>query len=119
MTPNRFGLRTVMVVMLLLALGLAYGPYMLRRAKYADHYRRLTEAAANWKREQHRKEGYSFQAANDTWLSVHTAELWVADDYSRAIYYGAKPDPRRFFVVPPGKWVDTIDEVFAVWDEYD
>lgn len=105
--------------MLLLALGFSFGPYIIRRARYADHYRRLSEVAANWKRQPHRCEAYSFQAANGTWLSVYTAEQIVADDYSTATYDGATPDPSRFFVVPPGKWVDTIDEVFAVWDSFD
>jgi hypothetical protein len=29
---------------------------------------------------------------------------------------GLPEDPSRFFVVPPGIWVDDIDNVIAVWD---
>lgn len=119
MIPRRFTIRTAMAVVLLFALGFAFCPYIVRRAKYRDHYSRLSEAAAKWKRQPHRCEGYTFQAANGTWLSVSTAEKFDSDDYSTATYYGAMPDPSRFFVIPPGKWVDTIDDVFAVWDSYD
>lgn len=119
MIPRRFTTRTAMAFVLPLALGFAFGPYIVRRAKYIDHYSRLTEAAAKWKRQPHQCEGYTFQAASGTWLSVSTAEKIVSDHYSTATYYGAMPDPNRFFVVPPGKWVDTIDDVFAIWDSYD
>ena len=119
MIPRRFTIRTAMLVMLIAGLAFAFGPYVLRRARYVNQYRHLSEVAAKWKRQSHRCEGYSFQAANGTWLSVSTAEQIVADDYSAATYDGATPDPSRFFVVPPGKWVDTIDDVFAVWDDYD
>lgn len=31
---------------------------------------------------------------------------------------GLPEDPSRFFVVPPGVWVDDIDDVIIVWDRY-
>ncbi|QDV62602.1 hypothetical protein [Crateriforma conspicua] len=31
---------------------------------------------------------------------------------------GLPEDPSRFFVVPPGIWVDDIDDVVTVWDHH-
>ncbi|WP_413431593.1 hypothetical protein [Crateriforma spongiae] len=108
-----------MLLVLIAGLVFAFGPYVFRRVKYFDHYQHFTEVAAKWKRQPNHCEGYTFQASNGIWLSASTAEQKVADDFSTVTYDGATPDPSRFFVVPPGKWVDTIDEVFATWDEYD
>ncbi len=119
MIPRRFTNQTVLVTLLVAGLAFAIGPFVLRRVKYLNQYQHLSGAAAKWKRQPHHCEGYTFQAANGTWLSVSTAEKIVADDYSTATYDGATPDPSRFFVVPPGKWDDTIDDILAVWDDCD
>lgn len=43
-------------------------------------------------------------AGNESWNST--------EESTRA------PDPNRYFVVPPGKWVDTIDDVILTWDNH-
>ena len=40
-------------------------------------------------------------------------ESWTTTEES-----SRSPDPSRYFVVPPGKWVDTIDEVIVTWDNH-
>lgn len=95
------------------------GPMIYRRARFAEHYERLAISAAGWERTPGLAEGYEFQASNGVWLSVWTCEHSFADKYSLAVCDDATPDSSRFFVVPPGKWVDTIDDVITTWDEYD
>lgn len=119
MTLKRFSLRTALIGVFIAAILFAFGPRIYRCVKYIGHYQRLTTLAASWTREPNKCEGYTFRAANGTWLSVSTAEQEVSKDFSTATYNGAMPDPNRFFVVPPGKWVDSIDEVLATWDNYD
>ncbi|TWT75795.1 hypothetical protein CA13_73680 [Planctomycetes bacterium CA13] len=116
---KRFTIKTALLVTVIAAVAFRYGPWLYRRTKYINHYQRLTEQAANWERRPHHAEGYTYQARNGVWLMVSTSEHEVADDYSTATYTGATPDPNRFFVVPPGKWVDTIDDVFVTWDKFD
>lgn len=117
--PKRFSIKTALAFTAITAIAFCVGPRLYRRTKYINHYRHLTEQAAKWKRQPHHAEGYTYQAGNGVWLMVSTAEHEVADDYSTATYTGSTPDPKRFFVVPPGKWVDSIDDVFATWDNYD
>ena len=116
---TRFSIRTVFIAICVAALVFSIGPNLYRRAKFVDHYKRLRKLSAEFERRPGRAEGYEFQAANGVWLSVWTCEHTFADKYSLAVYDGAPPDPNRFFVVPPGKWVDTIDDVLATWDAFD
>ncbi|QEG01440.1 hypothetical protein Mal15_55160 [Stieleria maiorica] len=33
-----------------------------------------------------------------------------------AIDYSMPHEPQRFFVMPPGIWVDDVDQIMDVWD---
>ena len=119
---KRFSIRVLLVVTCLAAIVLRFGPNLYRRVKFVDHYNGLAAASADWERKPIRgsAEGYEFRADNGVWLSVWTSEHSYVDKYSLAVpTEDAIPDPRRFFVVPPGKWVYTIDDVIATWDEFD
>lgn len=117
--PKRFSIRTALTIIAIAAIAYACGPWTYRRVKYIEHYPALIEWASDVKRMPNHAEGYTFQGRDGQWFSVSTCKHEVADDFSTMTYSGATPDPSRFFVVPPGKWVETIDEVLATWDRYD
>lgn len=119
MMPKRISIRGLLIVIACVAVACGLARPTYRRIKWFDHRSRLVDWAANLKRERQRNESYAILWGAGQQFVVSTSELIVAPDYSSATYDGATPDPIRFFVVPPGKWVDTIDDVLDTWDEYD
>ncbi|MFO0943277.1 MAG: hypothetical protein U0930_21290 [Pirellulales bacterium] len=73
----------------------------------------------NVKRTPNKCESFAVLAANGQWLTASTAFQEVGEVFEDARYDGAMPDPKRFFVIAPGKWVDTVDQILDTWDEYD
>jgi hypothetical protein len=53
----------------------------------------------------------------DTFLP--TALQQVGRAPAEATFDGAKPDLKCLFIVPPGNWVDTIDQILDRWHEND
>ena len=103
--------------MLIVAVAFYFVPPLVRRMKFADQYHFLKNNT--WQRVAHKTEGYEFLAPNGALLSVFTAEHEYNEKTGFVEPTSYAPDPTRFFVVPPGKWVNTVDEVLETWDYYD
>lgn len=103
--------------MLVVAVACCFAPTLHRRVKFADPYHALKNNA--WRRSQGIAEGHEFRAPNGARLSVWTTEHKFVAATGLVEPTNYTPDPTRFFVVPPGKWVRTVDEVLEVWDLYD
>ena len=121
--PKRISIRAALLGVAIVAMGFAFGPNLYRRVKYFDKYQQLTNRAAQWNRTDGSVECYIHQAPNGRLLGVFTSEQEFPPPFGpyRSPLYNerARVDPERFFVVPPGIWVNTIDQVFATWDNYD
>lgn len=119
----RVSIRAVLICVALAAFAFAFGPYLYRRVKYFDKYMQLTTEAAQWTRKDGHVEYYIHKSPNGRVLGVFTSEQGFPGPFTSrtgSLYNDqATVDPERFFVVPPGKWVKTIDQVFATWDDYD
>ncbi|MDP1561823.1 MAG: hypothetical protein Q8M16_10635 [Pirellulaceae bacterium] len=112
-----FSIRTALFAMFIVAVGLYFVPTLYRRMKFAVQYNFLENN--NWKRVQGISEGYEFNAPNGQMLAVYTTEREYNDETDLFEPTSFTPDPTRFFVFPPGKWVNTVDEVLESWDYYD
>jgi hypothetical protein len=79
--------------------------------------------AGNLTRSHSAPESYVLPGPNGIQLSVMTVEPVIVRDAegfikSAIIGGNSTPDPKRFFVIPPGKWVDDIDQMIEAWDQY-
>ncbi|MCM2375120.1 hypothetical protein [Aporhodopirellula aestuarii] len=117
MFSKQFSIRAALLATFVVAVAWFFVPTLHRRIKFADQYNALKNNA--WRRSQGTADGHEFFAPNGTLLSVWTTEHEYVEEsgYIEAKHY--TPDPTRFYVVPPGKWVDTVDEVLETWDLYD
>jgi len=116
---RRFSLQRLLFFVLVLAFAFAVGPYVYRQARYFPQLNKLRSWASEVKRLPNRPESISMPMGGGRRISISTAEKAVAADYSSATMEAdANPDPARFFVVPPGKWVVSIDEAVAAWEQH-
>ncbi len=118
-SKRTFSLRGLLLVVAFVAIGLAVFPPFYRRLKWRDDRIRLIDWSKNVKRTPNKCETFTIRASNGQWLTASTAFQEVGQDFDQATYDGAMPDPKRFFVIPPGKWVDTIDQILDTWEEFD
>ena len=106
-----------MVATFVAAIAYCIVPTFYRRIKFGDQYKALNEI--EWRRTQGTADGYEFRASNGKMLSVWTTEHEYVDKSGLVEPKSYTPDSSRFFVVPPGVWVDTVDEILKTWDQYD
>ena len=118
MRAFRFSLRNLIIVITLLAVLLAVVPAVHRWYVWAPHQKSLYEWDAGLKRLPNKGEAQSIQLSSGQYLTVSTTELEFADDYSSATFNGQPVRDRGYFVVPPGKWVDTTPEAIRVWQKH-
>jgi hypothetical protein len=115
----QFSLRRLLVFVLVIAVAFAVGPYMYRQVCYFPQLWKLRSWAAEVKRLPSEAESISVPMGGGRRISISTVEKTVAADYSSAtIKADATPDPNRFFVVPPGKWVESIDDAVVAWEQH-
>lgn len=117
MFSKKFSIRTALFAMFIVAIALYFVPPLLRRMKFAVQHNFLEKKT--WQRVQGISEGYEFHAPNGQLLAVYTTEREYNDETDLFEPTNFAPDPTRFFVLPPGKWVNTVDEVLETWDYYD
>lgn len=118
-SAQRYSLRTLLLGISAMALLLAAIAQIRYQVKWGEHREMLTRWSAGLKRQPHQSEDFTLGKRNGRWLIVSTAEHEVAKDFADYTYDGKMPDPSRYFVIPPGKWVDTVDEIIATWEDYD
>lgn len=117
MMKPRFTIRTVLIATFVVAVACCFAPTHYRRMKFADQYNGLNEK--EWRRSQGTADGYEFLAPNGAMLSAWTTEHEFVTGSGLVEPKNYSPDATRFFVVPPGKWVNTVDEILETWDHYD
>ncbi len=117
MFSKQFSIRTALFATFIVAVACCFVPTLHRRMKFADQYNALKNN--EWRRSQGTAEGHEFHAPNGELLSAWTTEHGYADETGLVEPKSYTPDPTRFFVVPPGKWVNTVHEVLEIWDHYD
>ena len=118
MLPVRFSLRTLIATVAVVASLLAVAPTLHCWYVWAPYRESLDEWAASLKRLPNKCESKTVQLPSGNWVGVSTAELDVADDYSTAGYSGQPVRDRGYFVIPLGKWVDTIPDVVRTWHKH-
>lgn len=133
MLPSRYRIRTLLAVIALIAVGLAVYPRVRRHLQWRSARIAVEKWASQLKRDPNGAvESYihlnlSFDPANTSPLSgTSYCVLTSEPDMERMpdgtldwnIHAGTKPDPKRFFVIPPGKWVDDVDGVIETWDRF-
>ena len=121
----RFRIRSMLIFIALVAVGLALAPSLLRYYRWSDARPRLLQWAAQLERKPSISEAWEHivrhRDGSVKYYVVSTSELVREIDGNGEELWCASgrrpPDPSRFYVVPPGKWVDSIDEVIRVWDD--
>jgi hypothetical protein len=105
--------------MLVASIACCFAATLYRRSKFSTQYSALNTLQERWRRSQGTADGYEFKAANGAILSVWTTERKYVNKTGLHEPANYTPDPTRFFVLPPGKWVSSVDEVLEIWDKYD
>lgn len=115
----RFSLRALLLGVCGVAALLAAIPPTYRWYKWRHRLQSLQQWAATLKREQNLCECTMVPLGDGRWICVYTAEVYFSDDYSIADYSGQPTKNSGFFVVPPGAWVESPEDVVRLCDEYD
>lgn len=132
MTQPRFKLRTVLIFVAIIAICFAAYPRLRWHLQWGDARVEVENWAKSLKRGPEGVEEYThFDVSFDPALanplsgisySVLTAEPEMVrlpdGNIDWNIRAGTVPDPTRFFVIPPGKWVDDVDGVIEAWDRF-
>ena len=128
----RFNIRTLLGFVTLFAILLAVYPYARRYIAWYDVRKGLDVWAQQLERKPGKIESYvhmNLTFNNDpqkppssTQFAVMTAEPERGLDANGTETWTTSansiPDSKRFFVIPPGKWVDDIDSVINTWDSF-
>ena len=132
MIRSRYNIRTLLIIIAVIAICLAAHPRVRRHLQWRSARVAVQKWAENLKRapqgvEQYTHLNLSFDSSLANPLkgisySVLTAEPEMAvlpdGTVEWTTHAGTVPDPSRFFVIPPGKWVDDIDGVIEAWDRF-
>lgn len=122
MSIPQFKLRTLFVIIGVVAVGFAAYPRIRTFMQWYEVRQNVARWAGSLTRSPSKPESYVLPGPKGSGLSVMTVEPVVTRDAkgfveSAIIEGNATPDPKRFFVIPPGKWVDDIDQVIEAWDQ--
>ena len=116
--PWRFSLRSLLIIVTVLGCLASFFPTIIRWQSWAPQRQRLSKWATGLERSHGKCESLAFQAPSGNWVSVSTAELDMARGNQSAIYRGQPVRAEGFFVIPPGKWVDSLADVVREWDRH-
>ncbi|MFO0913565.1 MAG: hypothetical protein U0795_11460 [Pirellulales bacterium] len=125
----KFRIRPLLIAITLIAMLLTLVPQYMRYRRWHETKQQLTEWSSRLKRTPFKDEAFvkmNIDLPNGTTVSyfVSTTERLREVDgagnesWLSTVETSRSPDPKRYFVVPPGKWVDTIDEVILTWDNH-
>ena len=130
---KRFNLRHLLFAAALLAMVFAVYPRVSRYVRWYE----TRKALVQWESKLTRKTG-KFECYNSIKLDARISPAATNLTRTAFIVSTSKPkktvnadgsvdwdydsnvtiDPERFFVIPPEKWVDSIDAVIEAWDNY-
>jgi hypothetical protein len=119
----RFKLRTLFIVVALVAMALAAYPRIRRFVQWYETRKIVSRWAETLERKPDKAESFTMNSPIGGRLAEMTVEATITRDekgFIERTTIGAYSisDPKRFFVIPPGKWVDDIDQVIEEWDKY-
>ena len=122
MSVPQFKLRTLFVIVAMVAVAFAVYPRIRKFVQWYEVRRNVARWSGTLTRSPSKPESYVLPGPNGCQLSVMTVEPVITRDSkgfveSAIIEGNATPDPKRFFVIPPGKWVDDIDQMIEAWDQ--
>lgn len=122
MSFPQFKLRTLFVFVAMVAVGFAAYPRIRKFMQWYEVRQNVARWAGTLTRSPSKPESYVLPGPKGSGLAVMTVEPILTRDAngfseSAIIEGNATPDPKRFFVIPPGKWVDDIDQVIEAWDQ--
>lgn len=102
--------------MLVVAGFFAGAPMVTRWYTWSSHSQALGDWAAQLKREHW--EAHAVQLSTGQCFSVHIAEVAIEDDGYSYVYSGQPIRQHGYFVVPPGKWVDSVPDIIDTWEQH-
>jgi len=128
----QFKLKTFLALISILAIVFAVYPRIRRHAEWREAHAGVTNWAAALQREKGKTESFCYTKATVGLAGAKTGQVAHFAVYTTeptksvspdgrlgwVVNGDDLPDPNRFFVVPPGKWVDTIDAVIENWDRF-
>ncbi len=110
----QFTVRAMLAVFLVVAVVIPIAQRWYRWHKWSARRDTCARWASTLQREPNHCESLSFQLDGKTFL-ISTAELEASRD-GRPVYDRALVDATRFYVLPPGRWVDSIDDALRAWE---
>ncbi len=127
-----FKIRTMLLAVGVLAIGLAAYPVVIKHLRWSTERNRMVSWAENLKRSPGQFEVYwcrttdtggPLRVSQKSRFAVATSEpqleqLFSSDQVSWVFRGNCVVDSKRFFVMPPGKWVNSIDEVIPIWEQH-
>lgn len=125
----RFRLRTLLLLFAFVAVLLALVPQYLRYHRWRGTKQQLVEWSARLERKPFKNEtfvkmtldlpsGSSISYFVSTTQPLREVDSNGVESWTTTEETSRTPDPNRYFVVPPGKWVETIDDVILAWDNH-
>ena len=130
---TRFNLKRLLTAVALIAVVLAVYPRVSRYVRWHDTRNKLEAWKSKLNRQDGKFECYQHMNLNllpsntGPGVAGHSFMVSTAEPDKRKNPDGSfgwvfdsevTIDPTRFYVIPPGKWVDSIDGVIETWDNY-
>jgi hypothetical protein len=115
-----FSMRGLLIAIAVIAVLLVAVPAVYRQHEWSETREMLNEWAAGLERKANHFESWGGQLSSGKWIFVGTAECKKADNFGAYTFAAGTPVRKQgFYVVPPGIWVETIDDVIQTWEEFD
>jgi len=125
----RFRLRTLLIALAFFAVLLVMVPQYMRHRRWQATKQQLIEWSARLGRKPFKDETFVKMTSDlpngltvsyfvSTTEHLREVDSTGTETWTTTAETSRTPDPKRYFVVPPGTWVDTIDDVILTWDNH-
>lgn len=113
----QYSLKTLLAVFVVVAMALPAARWLYMWRKWAPYRESLTKWSATLQRRPNRCASTSFYLDGKLFV-ISTAELESSGN-GNLTFDDAPIDPERYWIVPPGRWVNATDEAIRVWQRLD